>query len=405
MRVLFLHDNFPAQFGGIGQYLARAGWTIFFGTQKKGVRLSGIEVVNYKPHRKVSQSSHPYTKPLEKAVLTGQAAARMGFDLRKRGFQPDVVVAHSGWGPGLFVKDVWPDTKLIGYYEWYYEPIGPDVMFLDGKAPPADRQLLGRSRNAPILMDLAHGDWGITPTEYQRDRFPRLFRDRLTVQHDGVDADFFAPINNPRFQLPDLELPDDAEIVTYVARGMEPYRGFPQFMAALAEVQKRRPRVHAVIAGTDRVAYGRKLPDGKSYREQALEGNDLQQERTHFVGLLPRNQYRLLLQASSVHVYLTIPFVLSWSMLEAMSTGCLLVASNTEPVREMVEDSRNGLLVDFFDVDGIAERICDAIESAENFKPIRAAARQTILDRYSVNVLYPQKKSLLEKIVEGSLTA
>src|SRR5690606_3565164 len=148
--VLFLHDNFPAQFGAVGQYLAKRGWEVTFGTQRRGARLTGIRVVNYKPHRAVKAQTHPYARPLERAVLTGQAVARMGLEMRGKGYQPDVVVAHSGWGPGLFVKDIWPRARLVGYYEWYYEPMGPDTLFLHGE-PELDQQLFARSRNTPIL--------------------------------------------------------------------------------------------------------------------------------------------------------------------------------------------------------------------------------------------------------------
>jgi len=201
-----------------------------------------------------------------------------------------------------------------------------------------------------------------------------------------------------------LDLKQPGEIITYVARGMEPYRGFPQFMEALAEVQKRRPNATAVIVGADRVAYGKKLGKGDSHKKQALEAYDLDLSRIHFTGVLPRHQYRAVLQVSSVHVYLTVPFVLSWSMMEAMSAGCLLVASDTEPVREVIQDGDNGLLCDFFGKQEIVDKICQCLESPQKFKEIRSRARQTIISRYSHKLLYPEKKTLLEQICSGSLT-
>ncbi|MEL7027605.1 MAG: hypothetical protein AAGL49_00005 [Pseudomonadota bacterium] len=188
MRVLFLHNNFPAQFGQIGQYLSRAGAEVVFGTQRENSALEGIKVAHYKPHREVKEGVHPYSAGFEKAVLAGQAVARMGLGLKKQGFSPDVVVAHSGWGPGFYVKDVWPDARLLGYFEWYYRPHGPDVAFLSDEPPSEDDLLRARSRNAPILMDLVHGDWGLCPTEWQASQFPPLLRSKMTVQHDGVDV-------------------------------------------------------------------------------------------------------------------------------------------------------------------------------------------------------------------------
>ena len=404
MRVLFLHNNFPAQFGAIGQFMAQAGAEVVFGTQREEAALPGLKTAQYKPHREVREGVHPYTASFEKAVLNGQAVARMGLGLKKKGFTPDVVVAHSGWGPGLYVKDVWPDTKLLGYFEWYYRPNGPDVAFLSEAEPTEDELLRARSRNAAILMDLAHGDWALCPTEWQAEQFPQVFRSKMTVQHDGVDTDAHAPAPGAKLRLPELDLSDAAEIVTYVARGMEPYRGFPSFMGAVARLQKDRPQTHVVIVGADRVAYGRQLEGDETYKSKALKELDLDLDRTHFTGLLPRDQYRAVLQASSVHVYLTAPFVLSWSMMEAMSAGCLLVASDTPPVRELIDDGVHGLLVDFFDEAAIAARIGEALDGPDKFAPLREAARARIVERYAARDILVQRKLLIESVASGLIS-
>ena len=211
--------------------------------------------------------------------------------------------------------------------------------------------------------------------------FPEFLRTKFTVQHDGVDTDYFTPLPGRRLKLLDLDLSHVGEIVTYVARGMEPYRGFPHAMAAFAEVQRRRPRAHVVV-GEDRVAYGRRLPDGDTYRKKALRELDIDQKRLHFTGRFSRDLYREVLLASSAHVYLTVPFVHSWSMIEAMSAGCLLVASVTDPVREVVRDGENGVLVDFFDTGALVERVCDALDQPEAFAHLRDGARRTAVERY-----------------------
>ena len=218
--------------------------------------------------------------------------------------------------------------------------------------------------NAPILLEYAACDWGIVPTAFQAAQFPAALRDKLTVQHDGVDADFFAPRPGQGLKLPGLDLSHAGEIVTYVARGMEPYRGFPQAMTAFAEVLRRRPGAHVVVVGEDRVAYGRMLPDGDTYKQKMLRELDFDPQRLHFTGVLPRDRYRDVLLASSVHVYLTVPFVLSWSLIEALAAGCAVVASDTAPVREVLCDGENGLLVDFFDAGRIAGRICEVLQRA-----------------------------------------
>lgn len=396
MRILFLHDNFPAQFGPIGDYLARKGWEVVFGTQREGAASPNFKTFNYKPHRDITKGVHPYAASFEKAAINGQAAARACLALKAKGLKPDVMMAHSGWGNGMYLKDVWPDARYIGYFEWYYQPVGPDVAFMKGEdeKQSEDQLLRTRGRNATILTDLAACDFGLVPTAYQKSQFPPIIGDKLKVLHDGVDVETYAPAPGAKLVLPGLDLSHASEIVTYVARGMEPYRGFPEFMAAAAEVQRRRPQAHIVVAGEDRVAYGRKLPEGDSWKKRMLAQHSFDETRLHFTGLIPRDQYRKLLQASSVHVYLTVPFVLSWSMMEAMSAGCLVLGSDTDPVKELIEDGENGLLADFYNVQAIARAIVRVLESPEKYVSMRAAARRTIVEKYSAQDIYAQKERL-----------
>lgn len=394
MQILFLHDNFPAQFGPIGEYLAAKGWEVVFGTARKDVRHPTIKTFNYAPHREITKGVHPYAGAYEKAVINGQAVARACFDLKRKGYNPDVMVAHSGWGPGIFLKDVWPDARYVGYFEWYYQPNGPDVAFLNGEPQSDDELCRTRSRNAPILADIAASDAGVVPTEWQREQFPAFLQDRLVAMHDGILTDLYAPSPGAKLKLEGLDLSGAGEIITYVARGMEPYRGFPEFMAAMEVVLKRRPGAHVVVVGEDRVAYGKKLGEGDSFKKRALESGNYDMKRLHFTGLLPRPAYLKVLQASSVHVYLTVPFVLSWSMMEAMSTGCLVVGSDTEPVRELIKDEQNGRLAPFRDSAAIADAVCDALERPDAHARMRAAARETILKSYAARDIYPKKEAL-----------
>lgn len=400
MRLLFLHNNFPAQFGAIARYMSNRGHDVTFGTRWQGTPPDWLRMVHYRPHREIGKQQHPYLAFVESAVLNGQALARTGWKMKEAGYSPDLVVAHSGWGPGLYVRDIWPDAKYVGYFEWYYHSEGRDVGFLSSDVTRDDQHRI-RSRNAAILLDLAACNWGIVPTGYQASQFPELLRRKLTVQHDGVDTGYFAPAPGRRLKLPGLDLSHVDELVTYVARGMEPYRGFPQAMAAFAEVLKRRPRAHVVIVGEDRVAYGRNLPDGDTFRKKMLRELEFDQDRLHFTGRLPREHYREVLLASSAHVYLTVPFVLSWSMIESMSAGCVLVASDTDPVREVVRDGENGLLADFFDTGALAERICAALERPDDFAGLRENARRTAVERYAASKLIPLRARLLEAVAGG----
>ncbi len=401
MRVLFLHSNFPAQFGPLARYLTEQGHDVTFGTSWDGAAPDWVRLVRFGPHREVGPKQHPYLVSTEGAVLLGQAFARAAWRLKADGYAPDCIVAHAGSGVGLYVRDVWPEARYVGYFEWYYRSRGADVGFPDGNVSP-DNQHRVRTRNAPILLDLAACHVGIVPTEYQAAQFPPVARPRLIVQHDGVDTDYFAP-QARRLKLPGLDLTRADEIVTYVARGQEPYRGFPQAMTAFAEVQKRRPGAHIVVVGDDRVAYGKNLPDGDTYRQKILRELDLDRDRIHFSGLLARDHYRDVLLASAVHVYLTVPFVLSWSMIEAMSAGCVVVASSTDPVLEVVRDGENGLLVDFFDTGRLADRICDVLERPDAFAALRESARRTAVERYAASRLVPLRARLLELAAAGML--
>ena len=398
MRVLFLHNNFPAQYRHLATALAKdKNNQVVFGTKNREVSLPGIYKAIYQPSRQPHATTHHYVRPMEDAVLHGQAVFKLAERLKAKGFVPDVICGHSGWGPTLFVKDAFPDTPLICYFEWFYHARGSDADFDPAESLNDDDVARIRSKNAPILIDLYTCDRGLSPTQWQKSQFPPEFHSKISVLHDGVDTDFFKPKQGAKLVLPNLNLSHVDELVTYVGRGMEPYRGFPQFMESIAYLQERRPNCHIVIVGSDRVCYGKSLPNGSSYKDLMLEKVPLDLTRVHFTGPLPYNQYLQVIQASSAHVYLTRPFVLSWSMIEAMSTGCLVIGSDTGPVTEVIQDGKNGLLVDFFSPKKIAARIDEVLEHPTRMAEIRANARQTVLDRYALANLLPQHIQLIEE--------
>ena len=406
MKILLMHPNFPAQFLNLCLVLGpNPAYEIVFMTARKEGEIPGVRKVYFEPSRESHPEMHHYLQSMESAVLQGQAVYKAALELKKSGFVPDVILGHSGWGSTLYMKDLYPGVPLVGYFEWFYHAHGVDLDF-DPESPlTVDGELRSRTINAPFLLDLAACDAGISPTKWQKQQFPVEYQPKIQVFHDGVQTERYAPNPSAKICWPDLgiDLPANSEIVTYVGRGMETYRGFPQFMRALEIVLQRRPSCHAVIVGAERIAYGGKKPEGyASYKEWAKQEVKLDWSRVHFTGLLPRNRYLEALQASSVHVYLTFPFVLSWSMMEAMSTGCLLVASDTPPVRELLTDRQNGLLVDFFDIAAIAARVEEALTQQAELSGVRAAARQTIVDRYDWRKLLPQQVAFLQRIaVEG----
>ena len=312
---------------------------------------AGFQLRPYQCHRSGgSEWLHPYLRRFDKAVLEGQAVFRSCSELSKDGWHPDWVINHVGFGAGLYIRDVFPSARRAALFEWYYNSEGSDVDFLNRGPVEADRRLRLRTWNAQTLIELADVDLAVTPTFWQQQQFPEWMRHRLKVVHEGIDWSKLHLLSSATGQ--DEVWPGcskDAEIVTYVSRGFEEYRGFPQAMKALAQLQQMRPKVEVLIAGSDLVAYGAGRSDGRTWQTWAKEEAGLDPQRTHWLGALQTPEYHRLLQVSHVHLYLTIPFVLSWSLLEAMAAGCSIVSSTTPPVEEMITSEKHGLLCDFFD--------------------------------------------------------
>ncbi|MBC8123788.1 MAG: hypothetical protein H7Y22_18360 [Gemmatimonadaceae bacterium] len=273
MRILFLHPNFPAQFRHLATALTRDPRNqVVFGTTRKDGFLPGVHKALYIPARQADPNTHHYTRSFENSVLQGQAVYRLIERLKEQGFVPDIVYGHSGWGPTLFIKDALPSAQLLCYFEWFYHARGSDADFDPTDPLSADDEARIRVKNTTILMDLYGCDRGLCPTQWQQRQFPPQYHSKLTVLHDGIDTEFFQPRPGSRLVLPrlNLGLSEVDELVTYVARGMEPYRGFPQFIETVALLQQRRPHCHAVIVGENRVAYGKNLPEGKNYKDLLL---------------------------------------------------------------------------------------------------------------------------------------
>lgn len=372
-----------------------------FITAREEGNINGVNKMLFKKHRDVRPETHHYLRRFEDAVLQGQAVCRELAKLKAQGFVPDVVYGHSGEGVPIFVKDIFPQSKLVCLFEWFYHAHGSDVDFDPAFPITVDDELRVRVKNAPILLDLDSCDRGISPTNWQHSQFPQEYRSKISVIHDGIDTEFIRPASEPALVLPriGLDLSGVTEIVTYVARGMEPYRGFPQFMEAIQLITEERPKCHVVIVGADRVAYGRTLPEGQTYKQAMLEKVKIDPARVHFTGLLPKPEYLKVLQASSAHIYLTYPFVLSWSMLEAMAAGCVVVGSDTPPVTEVITDGENGLLVDFFSPPQIAARVVEVLTRPGEYEDLRRKARQTIVDRYALRDMLPAQLNMIAKLV------
>jgi len=386
MRVLIIHQNFPGQFRYLMQnWAGRRGWQILGIGREAAPGMPNIRWEKYSLHREPLKEQHPYLYSMENAVLHGQAVARKLWAVKAGGFTPDVIIAHPGWGETLYVKEVFPDARMVHLCEWYYDRSLPDMHF-DPEFPSTVNDCARvHTWNALHALNLLNCDAGVSATRWQRDRHPEALRDKIEVIHEGIHTAALQPDANVGVTTPNgTKLRVGDPVITYVARNLEPYRGFHSFMRVLASVQRQHPTCHAIIVGGDGVSYGKRPQEAENWREKLLGEVEVDAARTHFTGCLPVNLYHRVLQVSAAHVYLTYPFVLSWSMLEAMACGCLVVASRTPPVEEVVRDRENGLLVDFFDYDATAATVLEALRQRERFAALRTAAREQVREEYSL---------------------
>lgn len=406
MKILFIHQNFPGQYKHLAPKLAALGHRVkaLCVNQPNGA-MPGVDIIRYPIARGSSPNIHPLVSEFETKVIRGEACSRAMRKLKEQGFTPDIILAHPGWGEAMFAKEVFPDAKLLSFIEYYYAAHGQDVNFDKefGKRKFED-DMRTQTKNANSLLALNAMDHGVSPTAWQRDTNPALFRDRISVIHDGIDTDRLQPNPQATFTLPGGGQTFRAgdELVTFVNRNLEPLRGFHIFMRSLPAVLEARPNARVVIVGANGKGYG----GGEGgWKERMLNelGDRLDRTRVHFVGRVDYADFVSLLQVSMAHVYLSYPFVLSWSLLEAMSLGCLVVGSGTAPVREVIRDGETGLLADFFDVEGLSARLIQALERPGEHVAIREAARAHVVAHYDLErVCLPAHLRLIDELAGGS---
>ncbi len=390
MKILFVHQNFPGQFPHLAPELAKRGHECLALTDLGNTRAAPIPVVRYKHEPApvdpaATRLGRNYTLMSDRGVTVARAALQMR---NAQSYIPDVILGHSGWGETLFLKEVWPEAKLIVYAEFYYKGRGADVGFDPEFGQPSfDQVMIAQGRAGHLGQALVHADAGVCPTEWQASTYPASIRGMLRVIHDGVDTDVMRPNPAATFTVPDGRvLRAGDEVLTFVNRNLEPYRGYHIFMRALPAILAARPNAQVVIVGGDEVSYGSAPKDAKGWKERFLSEvrDTLDMTRVHFMGKIPYADFVSLMQVSRAHAYLTYPFVLSWSMIEAMAAGCHIVAANTAPVAEAITNAVNGTLVDFFDVAAWSATLTQALADPERYAALRAAARQTALTHYDL---------------------
>ncbi len=415
MKVLFIHQNFPGQFKHLAPALVLNNHIVFAMTMQKVEvkKWKGVTLLPYVTSRGTSQGVHPWVSDFETKVIRGEACYRAAIKLRDEGFYPDVIIAHHGWGESLFIKEVWPKSKLAIYCEFYYHSNGADVGF-DPEFPVRDNgdECRLRLKNLNNFLHFGIADAGISPTKWQASTFPEPFRSSISVIHDGIDTQMIVP--NPFAELviktnkKELKLSKKDELITFVNRNLEPYRGYHIFMRALPDILKQRPNARVLIVGADDVSYGSRptvdLNGGTKWKEIFVKEvkakiSDSDWDRVHFLGQVSYQHFIPLLQISTVHVYLTYPFILSWSLLEAMSASCAIVASDTLPLHEAIQHNETGRLVDFFDAKSLSQEIVQLLERPLERKRLGDNARNFAVQNFDLkSVCLPKQLEWAEKI-------
>jgi glycosyltransferase involved in cell wall biosynthesis len=399
MHVLFVHPNFPAQFGQVAALLSgRPGWRCSFLSEKPAGRVGQIELIPFVRKGGATAQTHYCSRTFENAVWSAHAAFEA---LKARpDLEPDLIVGHSGFGTTAFLRELY-DCPIINYFEFFYHSRDSDLDFRPDFPPTELDRLRCRARNAMPLLDLHNCDRGYSPTRFQRGLFPPEYREKIEVIFDGIDTEFWRPMPGAPRVVSGVAIPEGMKVVTYATRGMESMRGFDLFMRAAGRVVAERADVLVLIAGEDRVCYGgdERITGSKSFKQWVLAQEDYDLSRFVFLGRIPPLDLARLFSISDVHVYLTVPFVLSWGLLDAMSCGATVVASDTEPVREVIEHERTGLLVDFFDVDALAARTLAVLDDSGAHRHLGAAAAGHVRQQYRLGPCLDRMIDLYERVV------
>lgn len=405
IKLLFVHVNFPGQFKELLKTLKKhENVELAFITSNQTAQMDGVKIMRYQPPVTKPEGMIHYLGTLNRDLEGAREVTKKAIELARSGFTPDVVIGHIGWCGLHFMKDVFAQTKLIGYAEWYYRWQNSWENFI-GEKVKMDTKAKIRMLNATSVLGLESLDVSVTPTHWQRSVFPALHQRNMHVIHEGIDTQQCQPKKPNGLNVPGCNLPVGTKIVSYIARAMEPARGFFSYMAAVEKLCKLDPDLQFVVVGRPHSAYSNGTGDGPTYRDQAMERYDCDWSRVHFCGKLVYEDYLQVLRNTSVHVHLSMPLFLSWSLLEAMSCGCTVVGSQNAPVNEVIKHNQNGCLVPFFDIEALVKQTRELLGDPKRAQQLGLAARQTVLDKYDVASCTAHWKALILKMVNDDYPA
>jgi glycosyltransferase involved in cell wall biosynthesis len=356
-------------------------------------------LIQYEPNGGATAKTHYCVQSFENAV--GHAHGIFDACRKHRELQPDLIVGHSGFGSTLFLRELY-DCPIVNYFEYFYRPRNSDMDFRPEFPSPEIDVLRSYCRNAMILLDLQYCDAGYSPTCWQKNLLPNQYADKVRVIFDGVDTDTWRRHENVPREISGRRIDADARIVTYVARGFEAMRGFDIFMKVAKRIYQQMPNVLFVVVGSDQIYYGGDLKHTgtKSFREWALKQEEYNLSKFLFTGMMQPLQLARLLSISDLHLYWTVPFVLSWSLIDALACGCTVLASNTEPVQEFIEHEKNGLLANFYDVDRFAELSLQVLRDPTAYRLLGQAGAASVRERYALDCTLPATVDFFQSVVK-----
>ena len=424
-KILFIHQNFPGQFKSIAPFLAHTkkyevhtmSWNRKNEVDDFLLTMKDLTHHQYKISINSTKNIFSLAAEFETKMIRANAVLKECIKLKENGFYPDLIIDHPGWGESFFIKEVWPHSKILSYFEFYYNTSDSDIDFDLEQTEVQGYDMTTKliARNSAINMSYLRCDKIISPTKFQKSTAPEWFRNKINVIHDGVDTDIIKPgnpdgsleikhinINNKKPVVTRLTKKD--KIITFVNRNLEPYRGYHSFMRSIPKIQKEHPDAYVLIIGGDNVSYGAPDKSGDSHKNiffNEVKDTLIDPSKIIFLGNVDYNVFINVMDTSSVHVYLTYPFVLSWSMLEVMALEKVVIGSKTGPVEEVIKDNKNGILVDFFDTDDISNKVNHVLSNPNDYKRIKKEARKTIINNYDLRrVCLPKQVKLIEDLLK-----
>ena len=414
MKILFIHHGYPGQFKHLVKRLINRGDEISVISPQRPISdiPSGIKYYGYSIKSGNGVGTHRLALETETKVIRGEAVGHIAEELNKLGYTPELIVCHPGWGESLFLRDIWENTPQLHYIEFIYKSTGLDLDFDDEYVTKPDWKEKARSRmkNANTYLSLADMNWGLTPTKFQYNLIPEWARNKTSVVHEGIDTEWATPDLSTKLKVsPERVISTSDNVVTFINRTFEPYRGIHKMIEAIEDIQMACPETQFILVGKDspKVSYGSSRTDGKGWLKYLKEKytERINWNNVHHVGKVSHDRLRDIYRISSVHVYLTYPFVLSWSLLEAMSCECTVVGSRTAPVEEVIESGENGILVDFANSKELAEKVVEILNNKQKYTHLGQNARETIIKRYSLNTCLEKQLTLIDAIKSGSIAA